>query len=73
MNREILMAAACAAATIALAWLVDHPAKVGGSLITLVAFGIIAVAVKIRGSSTSRLNKWNRGRHDRTPSPEETE
>jgi len=58
------MAAACAVATIALAWIVDHPAKVGGSLITLVAFGIIALAVKVRAGGSSRLDKWNRGRHD---------
>lgn len=66
MNREILMAAACAVATIALAWVVDHPAKVGGSVITLVAFVIIAAVARFRGDG-DRASRWSRGRHRSRP------
>ncbi len=56
------MATISVAATIALAWIADHPAKVTGSIITLIAFGIITVIVRFRGDSTEHTTKWKRTR-----------
>ena len=65
MTRELVIASICTTATILVAWIVDHPSKVGGTAITLVAFLIIVVVAKLRGDPTKHTAKWNRGRHTR--------
>jgi hypothetical protein len=54
VNREIVMAVVCAAITVAIAWLVDHPDKVAGTLILLVALGILVAVARNRAPERSR-------------------
>jgi hypothetical protein len=54
VNREIVIAAICVLATLAIAWLVDHPDKVTGTAILLVAFGIVVAVARNRAPARSR-------------------
>jgi len=54
VTREIVIAAFCAVATAAIAWLVDHPDKVAGTIILAVAFGIVVVVARNRPPARSR-------------------
>ena len=70
MNREIVMAAICTVATIAVAWIIDHPSKVGGTIMTLVVFAIIVGGVWLRGDRDEHTAKWNRHRRSSRTPPE---
>jgi hypothetical protein len=54
VNREIVIAAICVLATLAIAWLVDHPDKLTGTAILLVAFGIVVAVARNRTPVRSR-------------------
>jgi hypothetical protein len=54
VNREIAIAAVCVLATVAIAWAVDHPDKVAGTIILLVAFGIVVAVARNRAPARSR-------------------
>ncbi|MDP6037426.1 MAG: hypothetical protein QGG64_02655 [Candidatus Latescibacteria bacterium] len=48
MVREMVMAAICVGAVIALAWLMDHPQKVFGSLLVLGVFVVIVAVAYVK-------------------------
>lgn len=54
MNREIVIAGFCVVATATIAWLVDHPDKMSGTAILLIAFGIVAAVARNRVPVRSR-------------------
>lgn len=60
MSREIVIAGVCLLLTIGLAWLVDHPSKVTGSIVLGIAFCVLVVAARLRGDGSSRATRMVR-------------
>jgi hypothetical protein len=53
INRELVIACSCLVATIAIAWLLDHPNKVTGTVILLIAFGVFVAVALLRNQRKS--------------------
>ena len=49
INRESAIAGACLLITLAIAWLLDHPRKVAGTVVLLVAFAVFVAVAHLRG------------------------
>ena len=57
MTREIVIAAVCVLLTAAVGWIADHPDKVAGTIMLLVAFGILAAVARNRAPTRTRTGK----------------
>lgn len=63
MIREIVMAGISVGAVIALAWWVDHPQKMVGSLLAIGVFVVIVVVAFIK--KQNQVTRYQRMKHKR--------